>query len=56
MKEASGLDVSFGDLEGMWLVGKQLRSVGDRSVKAKVSQLLVLAMPIQFNKIKSILV
>ncbi|KAK1303773.1 hypothetical protein QJS10_CPA09g02028 [Acorus calamus] len=41
MKEASGLDVQFRDLEGMWRAGKQMRMVGDRSVKAKMSQLLV---------------
>ncbi|KAK1314545.1 hypothetical protein QJS10_CPA06g00554 [Acorus calamus] len=44
MKVASGMDVDFGDLEGMWAAGKRMKRVGDRSVKAKVSQLLVPAL------------
>ncbi|KAK1273408.1 hypothetical protein QJS04_geneDACA015192 [Acorus gramineus] len=39
LKDASGMDVVFQDVEGMWSAGQRLRRVGDRSVKAKVSQL-----------------
>ncbi|KAK1325711.1 hypothetical protein QJS10_CPA01g01478 [Acorus calamus] len=44
MKVASGMDVDFEDLEDMWRVGKRMKRAGRRSVKAKVSQLLVPAL------------
>ncbi|KAK1305933.1 hypothetical protein QJS10_CPA10g01486 [Acorus calamus] len=42
--QTSGLTVGFGSLDDMWEAGKNLCRVGDRSIKARISQIFVPAM------------